>query len=221
MKIQDPDYWRKSAKSHADTISKILWAGLMLAITVDMLRLCGKGTVKFQDVDIPVDLAWIPFAALTLLHGLATFEFVRAARRHWELTEPDVYSRLFVDITTEGGYFMRNMTPRILPSTGGPAPMGSELATWLTHGAGIAFLVAMIPSTGFTSIQALPAYILTYANWLIGSRWAIALSELAVCKEYSTILAKRLRSQRTPTLFDTPSENTPVVKDSNQDEETG
>jgi hypothetical protein len=32
MEIKDPEYWRRAAKGHADTISKILWAGFLLAI---------------------------------------------------------------------------------------------------------------------------------------------------------------------------------------------
>ena len=203
MNIKDPEYWRKAAKGHADTISKTLWAGLLIAITTILLRFTGGNTLKVYGVDIPLDRAWIPLAAFTVFHLTFTMEFLRTTRRYWELTEPKEYSTLFRDITTEGGLFMRGMTPRILPETGGPAPMGGELATWLTHASALCLLFALIPSSGFASLAAAPAYIITYANWMIGSQWAIGLSELAVRKEFSTILARRRSRQgEISTVFD-------------------
>ena len=186
----------------------------MLAISTILLRLTGGNNIKVYGVDIPLDWAWVPITAFTLFHGIFTVEFVRSIRRYWELTEPSDYFKLFIDITTEGGLFMRGMTPRILPATGGPAPMGTELATWLTHAAAICLFFALLPSSGFSSLQAIPAYILTYLNWLIGSRWAIALSELAVRKEYATVLPQRLRKQQIPTVFDEQQSDNPASNQS-------
>jgi hypothetical protein len=109
INIQDPEYWRKTAKGHADTISKTLWAGLLIATTTLLLRMTGGKIVKVYGVDIPLDSAWIPLLAFTVFHGIFTAEFIRTTRRYWELTEPKQYSSLFKDITAEGGLFMRGM----------------------------------------------------------------------------------------------------------------
>jgi len=209
MQIKDPDYWRKSAKAHAETLSKILWTGLLLSVAVCVVELLGKDSIKVANVDIPVRYGWIAFSVFTILHAIWTVEFVKSARRFWELTDEDTYSKLFLDITSEGGYFMRNMSPRILPNGAGWAPMGNELATWLAHLAALLLFFALISaamsSKGTTDspIALAAAVVLLYVNWTLGSRWAIALSELAVPKEDSTILARGRRIARRPrTLFD-------------------
>src|SRR5262245_53907895 len=112
--IKDPKYWRKAAKGNADTISKVLWAGLLMTIGVILLRMMGEATFDVFGAAIPVDWAWIPLAVFTIFHAVFAAEFLRSARRYWELSTAPGYADLFKDITAEGGLFMRGMTPRIL-----------------------------------------------------------------------------------------------------------
>jgi hypothetical protein len=88
---------------------------------------------------------------------------------------------------------MRGMRPRILPENG-PAPMQpGDVSSWISHIAAIIFFAAIVPWKIKFSCSLICGLIVVYINWLIGSRWAIALSELTVSKEYSYVLSRGKR----------------------------
>ena len=178
--INHPDYWYRSAKAAAESISKVLWLGLSLAITVIVLKLIGESKFTVQGVQVPLGYSAIPYAMLTAVHLFCANQFVRSARRYWELTKPKQYGELFKEITSAGGWFMRGMQPRILPDGSSLAPMGNDPATWLSYLSAIMMFFACLLSASMVSIYAAPSCIIVYVNWVIGSYWSIALSELAV-----------------------------------------
>jgi hypothetical protein len=93
--INHPDYWYRSAKAAAESISKVLWLGLSLAITAIVLKLIGESKFTVQGVQVPLGYSAIPFAMLTAVHLFCANQFVRSARRYWELTKPKQYGELF------------------------------------------------------------------------------------------------------------------------------
>jgi hypothetical protein len=204
MKIKDSDYWKKLAKSNAKTIDKILWFGLLFSIAVVFMSFTGIQTVSISNINLPIKFAWIVYVLFTVFHFIYTRTFENSVRQYWKQTDSNEYSCLFKDITTEEGYFMREMKPRVLPKTGKVAQMSNDLSTWLSHITAILLLVALWRTVKLDISPWLDKIIvigLTFINWIIGSRWAIVLSELAIEKKYSRVLSKR-NPLRTPTLFD-------------------
>jgi hypothetical protein len=88
------------------------------------------------------------------------------------------------------------MIPRHFTGSG-PAVMSfADPTTWLVHGAAILFFVSLIPWVRFSQLTCLsisPAVGLTFVNWMIGSQWAIAASELKRNANESTYLRKFYR----------------------------
>lgn len=226
MQIKDPNYWKRIAKANAKTIDSILWFGLLSSITILGLSFSKDNAITIVGVKLPLQYAWVPLTIFTGLHLIYTLRFEAASRNFWTLTEPVEYSELFKDITSEGGYFMREMKPRILPETGGPAPMGNDLSTWLTHLTALILFIALFRTVKFdtdiTWIRLSSIVIpfgLMYINWIIGSRWAIVLSELAVKKKYSTILSRKRREFNPSTII--IQRETPTVFDEDQPDKAG
>jgi hypothetical protein len=204
MTIKDSNYWKKLAKSNAKTIDKILWFGLLFSITVIFMSFTGIQTVSISNISLPIKYVWIIYVLFTIFHFIYTQTFESSVRQFWRLTEPNEYCSLYKDITTEEGYFMRGMEPRVLSKTSNVAPMGNDLSTWLSHITAILLFVALWRTVQLDISPWLDKIIvigLTLINWIIGSRWAIVLSELTIEKKYARILSKR-NPLRTPTLFD-------------------
>src|SRR5687767_4077517 len=129
--MADDDYLHRSVKANAMWIDKTLWVGSILATLVVVVRLAGGSEFSFQGAKVPLDRIWWLVALLTACHLYATVVFLRSARTMWSRLPEDDCTVVWKDLTTEGGVFMRGMTPRVLPTTGGRlAPMGNEMATW-------------------------------------------------------------------------------------------
>ena len=209
LKIDDREYWRKLAKAHAETIDKILWFSFLISITILVLTFLNIKEIDILGIKIPLNWAWLPLTIFTIIHLIFTVQFETVTRKYWYFTQPKEYFGLFKEITAEGGYFMRGMKPRNIPLSGDYAPIKSEVSVWLSHIAAIILFFAILRTVKFNTnhqvlvwtARVLP-FFLTIANWVIGLRWAIVLSELAIEKKYSIILAQKHKGILPPMIDD-------------------
>jgi hypothetical protein len=167
-------------------------SGLCAAIIT--LRLFGGSKLSFQGVSVPIEYSWLPLVILTFAHGYASLLLLKSARGLHDACSETECKEVWHQIVGQGGMFMRGMKPRLLPLSGGLAPMGNEPSTWVTHICAIMLFVAAVPYEAYLSWKTLFAFALVFVNWRIGSIWAIALSELATPKDQSLLLARRVRS---------------------------
>lgn len=188
------DHLKQAVLANAKWINAVLWSGFVLAAVVVVLRLVEGDSLSFQGAKIPVRQSWLVFLSLTLIHFYSAAIFVFSARRLWEKTTTEEYMAVHNEVVSTGGFMMRGMEPRLLPATGGPAPIqNSDLPGLIAHVGVLLMLAAMVPY-GLHDLWQWPvALVICVANWLIGSRWAIALSELSAERDGSFILARRKR----------------------------
>ena len=189
---------KKAVISNSKWIDNVLWSGTIAAFVIILTRVFGGNTVSIPAAgfNINLDYAWLVISLITIAHLYTTILFVKSARSLWRISEYHEYKSVFSDIIAEGGIFFRDFKPRLLTPGSNLAPMSwNDLSTWTSLFATILLFFAVIP---FSMEELwhkwwLPgiAAFLTYCNWTIGSKWAIALSELAVNKHESMFLAER------------------------------
>jgi hypothetical protein len=173
----------------ADWINGLLIFGVGLAGTILLLKLWGHNDVEVWKVKIKTGQAWTIFALLTVAHAFLTVELVEDSYAifyyHHDLTK-SAWENLRTLL------FFKNMVPRIhirdINLWGHPIhiykiDVGHDVASWLIYGGTILLFLAIFDFKTkdasrrlFTSFA---AALICVANWLIGSQWAVAVSELA------------------------------------------
>jgi hypothetical protein len=181
---------KKAVIANAKWIDKTLWVGMLLCGGIILLRLFGGSKVPFVGISFPMGYSWIPILILTFAHGYATILLRRSAKKMFKDCSEAEGKEVWNKVVTEGGLFMRGMEPRLIPQSGRFAPMINEPSAWTSHIGAVLLLVAAIPWKYYISWQTVFAFAIVYANWHIGSGWAISLSELSTSKENAVLLAR-------------------------------
>jgi hypothetical protein len=193
--IKDPNYWKAKAIAEASYINSFLWCTLVSSIVVISVIIGNISSFSFIGVAIPVRYSWCPLILLAFLHIIWSNLFVTALKNYWKMSEYKEHVELFKDITSKGGIFMRGMKPRILTHSG-PALMAPEITSWISILTTVVYFVALwvsLEQMGLVWLRLLP-FLIVYCSWATGSRWAIALSELTIDAQNSTVLRDKERT---------------------------
>jgi hypothetical protein len=184
----------KGIQATAIWINRVLVFGLILTITLLITKILNLPKIKVVNIDIPIENAWMVFAAITIAHIYATFVFViQCFRLFWN--EHANAETTWHMLTENGPLFFRGMIGQFhgVMSLGDPT-------TWFTYGAATLFLVVLfpwVPLSQLTWQSIAPPILLTIINWIVGSQWALAASDLRVDQDKALYL-KKSKSDYTP-----------------------
>jgi len=179
---------------YAKGVAKILIAGTVMAVAVIGAKLFGVEDIDVGQLSLPIKYAWTLFCVATVAHVFEAVFFIRAIHQLWkEQQTTDQGNHVFNEIKLESNYFLRGMIPRARPRHPGGRIYVMDFAdpsTWIAHGAVLALVIATLPwrlEKGYFvwdgGLHLIPlALVLALANWLAGSNWAVALSQLTVPK---------------------------------------
>jgi hypothetical protein len=127
--------------------------------------------------------AWFPFALLTVAHFYCTLRLIRALRRAHAILDDNSKHIIFETVSATGGIFVRGIFPRLPNQQSGTASIDpSDLSGAAATIDLPILLLAIVPfSINFlTLIYIAVALLVANSNWIIGSHWAIALSDFGV-----------------------------------------
>ncbi|HMJ77107.1 MAG TPA: hypothetical protein VK507_14110 [Iamia sp.] len=178
----------------ADLTNKVLVTGGLASLAIVVARATGTdGLAEVWDglPAIPIEHTWIFFVVLTIVH-LFTGGFLRmyandAARS--DMT-PAEKTAVYEEVAGEGGMFVAIGVQRLPAEPGGRrVPMSwRDPSTWVSYTAAFGALAALLPwswdggpeiaSIGPVVGALLLAMGIVFANWVIGSQWAVVLSGL-------------------------------------------
>lgn len=176
----------------ARRVNLVLSTGSLAALIVIVTRAFGGAAevTLWELPPIPLTRAWFVFAAGTIIHAFAGL-FLRSTTIEFQQSPAPRSSKVqaYENVVAEGGLFV-GVAVRRLPEPGSRFLKMSwrDPSTWVSHLGALALFVAVMPWywdvglkwAGGTSRYALVfvALGLPLINWLIGSQWALALSDL-------------------------------------------
>lgn len=196
MSINRSEMARKSVLASSKWLNNVLLFGFILALIIAISKSIGEiqQITLLEIVEIPLKYSWLLFSIFTLAHAYTTFLFIKAVRKYWNLEGSMECSNLFEELTGTGGIFMRGLVPRLLEGGRIARMSNTDISSWMSHIGGILLFFAIVPYELKISLLTLTGLLITYINWIIGSQWAIALSELAIAKERAFYLSGRRES---------------------------
>lgn len=187
----------KNVVGYAETISKTLIVGGGVCVAAIAARALGSDEIKVGALNLPVGYTTLVIGLGTLTHVFwsshiltALLEFSRGEvkRAQHTLEYSDSTQKLFDEIRTQKGLFLRGLVPRTLREGSRIARMSwSDPTTWLSYGLALLTIVAILPwryddgVVRWAPPKMLIAYaaialILVITNWFAGGLWIISLS---------------------------------------------
>jgi hypothetical protein len=174
----------------AKSLNHVLTAGVGLLAVVALLRAFGAADFTWAGVKLAVAYAWIVAIAFTVAHAWVASDYVQQVDEAWEEQTVDENKLLFRSLTSTTGIFLRGLQPRLdatQPLAGGPRYYRMNMrdpSAWVALVSALTLIVALFPPTsrgvrGFLDNAALMLFLL-WANWLIGTGWAVATSLLTI-----------------------------------------
>jgi hypothetical protein len=176
----------------AKWINLVIMTGLTLSAVVIILRALRQG--EFSIGQLKLKLKFFPYilVAMSLAHFFLSWMFIQNAQEL--LTkEANVRKLAWLKITTSDAFIFNNMQPRLWDPTAGPFSLGAYITPFTDTAmmaSAVFALVAIVsvvtslwPETSRPRVASFILHLefgcaIAAANWLIGSRWAIALSSL-------------------------------------------
>lgn len=182
---------QKLALGHFKMISKVLLSSGAIALLTVLVRILGQVDINSTYFKAPVDYAWLYFAAASVAHAFWAFIAVQSL----EQVRAETHAKaLFDEVRTSESLFLRGLIPRTEPTSHGSWAVRMSYrdpTTWISCGLALTVFFAILPwriehgihwdgSLKNTVTLAVTALVIVTANWLIGSVWAVALSQLAL-----------------------------------------
>jgi hypothetical protein len=187
---------------NAEWLNRVLIAGGIFLASLLILKMTKSTEFKWNDAKVPLDLAWVVVLLFSIAHHYTAAQFFDSLydyRKNHLLSDSRA---LFERLTTTGGVCFRGLRSRSLSSNKRFYLMhADDLTTWIFLGlAGLAFVVCLpfhaVVLRGWLIYVAIAIYLLIW-NWIVGSKWSIALGELRVSRE-DTYYYQRAETLRKP-----------------------
>lgn len=200
MSNPELDHYQKAVIENAKWIDGVLLSGITLAGIIVAAKLIGTPEFEFQTLKFSINYAWAVFSILTVIHFYTAWLLNREIFRVWTIHPAEKCLVTFQEITATGGVFVRGLIPRTkrVKTIFGIQIYEMRLddpSTWATHLLAVILLTAIVPfdvsNPSFFGTMLLVALFITILNWFIGSMWLVPLSELAIPKKDSIILARQ------------------------------
>jgi hypothetical protein len=178
------NHFQEAVVNNSNWVNKVLIAGEVLAGTIILLKLTGKTTFKWGDVEINTDKAWIIFLLFSLAHVYTAWLFIKSIHELWKTHNQEECQTTFNKVISSGGLFVRGLIPRTKKIRGIYQMTWSDPSTMISHLAALLLIPAIIPFDVSNRLRFIlyivTALIVMVFNWIVGSNWAIALSQLTV-----------------------------------------
>lgn len=185
MTEEDRTLAETAVLENAKWADAVIWAMGAVSGVVVLLKLTGAKQFKWQDVTLSTDQAWIVLLLLSVGHIYAGVLLIRSLRAYWPKSTTDQRHMLFAKISATGGILVRGMVARtefdeesfvrieyrMHPSD--PTAWAALVGLSLMLGAIVPFRIDRE-----ALVLAYASLFIAQANWIMGSHWLLALSDL-------------------------------------------
>jgi hypothetical protein len=197
----------EAIKSDALWINNALFVGISLCIATIMLKCIakkedkakeGSGQLEILNIKIDRQYFWLVVLAMTLAHLYCANLFIRDGYRLFN-SSYEARRTAFYELSISGPPFFKGLIPRLWDGTNFPPIYGYDPTGWLAHVSALAILLSVIRWRGITWPKRITsiflALVLTYANWVIGTNWSLAASELILPNRGDSHFYRRLHPE--------------------------
>lgn len=184
----------KSIESAAGWLNTLLLTGAGIAGIVVLLRLLKKEEFEVWKIRLSLSSSWLVFSIFTVGHLYLSVLFVRDLQQVFCGSDQTQAASVWQTVLPQFLIF-HDMQVRLGGISG---PFGLQFyrmsaddpTTWLVGAVVLAVFLAIIDAGSRRRLIAtsMAAVVIVTANWAIGSRWAIAASELNADRTQATIL---------------------------------
>jgi hypothetical protein len=198
------EHIQSSIKANISWLDKMLWIGLTLSLIIVLLRISGHPEFAWLGVKFKTSYAFVIFGILSIVHFYVTVILLNTIRVSWRWCSTKQRLDIFFEVVSTSGPFIRGMTERSQRMYGSSRLWGYTMApddpsVWVSLLAVILAFFALLP---FRLTPVLPlltklvcVFLLIGFNWVIGTNWAVALSELSIERKTSLFFG-RVKSWR-------------------------
>jgi len=188
---------KDAVTNNSKWVDKVLWGGLILAGTIVLLKLNNKTSFEWVDIEFNTHKAWLILSLFTLAHLYTTWLLIRAIIRFWTVSSEAECQATFAKVTSSGGLLVRGLIPRTERVRNLYKMKWSDPTTIVSHLAALLLIPAIVPfdfsdQTQFYKYLGIAVAVMII-NWLIGSSWAVALSQLTVKHDEAYYLLRLAR----------------------------
>jgi hypothetical protein len=191
------DLLEDAVAHNAKSIDTVLWTFLILEFALVYLKLTSKQTFSWSGFEVnatgvrPVSF----FLLLTVAHLYTTLRLVQSIRSFSQASNSNERRRALLRVTSSGGLFMRGLIPRTQRGFGNSSSKERfgcinvfrmewrDLTTLPSYLAALGIIGALLPIPPPNCVVLVKylgvGFVIVVINWLIGSKWAITLSQLA------------------------------------------
>jgi hypothetical protein len=199
MAEESLNHLQEAVVNNSNWVDKVLLSGIILAGMIVILKITDKAVFKWGDVELRTDKAWIVGVLFSLAHLYTTWLFVKSIHTLWKAGNQENCQAAFNKVTSSGGLFVRGLMPRVKIVHGVYQMSWSDPSTLISHLAVLLIIPAVVPFDLSHPLRFLLylgiSLILMVFNWIVGSNWAIALSQLTVERDKALYHLKRLKNE--------------------------
>lgn len=174
-----------------NSIDRVLKFFLPLAGLTCILKFTNKLTLSVNGLELPTKWAWAVFIVFTFAHLFTTWRFQQSAKQFVQHSNASDRQNAFDKITSSGGPWVRNLIPRRKRGHLYRMKWRHDPSTVISYLAAVVVVAAIIQfdfdHPWRVAKYSLIALVIVIFNWLIGSRWAVTLSELAMDANQATV----------------------------------
>ena len=195
--MDNKELHKEAVVENSKWIDKVLMSGFLVSLSIVILKLFYKETIKWMDVEFKLANSWIIFLLLTVAHLYTTILLTKSIKKLWDKFTFDDRSFVYTKIISTGGIFSRGLTARTEVYDDWEFKVKYKMtyedpSAWVALVTAVLMFIAIIPFpiSKFSILDILIASLIINANWIIGTNWIVALSELSLDTDHSTYFEK-------------------------------
>lgn len=197
MTERSSEQLQEAVVNNFSSIDWVLKFFLSLAGIICLLKFTNKLTLSVSGVEMPTKWAWTIFIFFTVAHAFTTWRFEQSSQKFSQSSSNIDRQKAFEKITSSGGPWVRNLVPR--RKRGNLYRMKwSDPSTVFSYSVAVVMAISIIQfdinHPKIILVYSAVALVIVVANWLIGSRWAVTLSHLAVDPDHAVSAAATARA---------------------------
>jgi len=191
--MEENELLKEAVVQNSKWVDKVLMSGFFASLSIVLLKLFGGETMKWLNVKLNLSHVWIVFLLLTCAHLYTTILLIKSIKRLWQKCTHEDRSLVYNRLTSIGGVYVRGLIARTEIYDDWELKVKYKMvyedpSAWAALVTAALLFIAIVP---FSFDEALIFYwalsaLIVNGNWVIGTNWIVALSDLSLNNEKSS-----------------------------------
>jgi hypothetical protein len=196
--MKENEHYKEAVLENSKWLDNVLMGGFLFSIVVVLLKILGQREVEWMDVKFNLENVWIVFCLFSIAHLYTEILLIRSIRPLWDKCNVEDRNFIYNKIVATGGIYVRGLVARTKVLQDWELKVDYRMSfkdpsAWVAYISFLILLGAIIPFPLFYEKihQVVIALLFSNINWIIGTNWVVALSELSNSFEESLDASER------------------------------